>query len=422
MSRAPKDSGPPDRLFRVGALPLMVLLPAAVCYLWICARHHGGALVLPTSADELGGLITHLPRPTLRAAAILLGWLAFQAALAAIVPGPRREGFPLADGSRLVYRLNGLACFAITLAALGGGVALGWVRPAAIRDELGPLIACGILFAYGFGAVLYALGRLGPDRGRELRGGPVFRYFAGVARNPRLLGFDVKLFFEARPGLIGWVAIDLGLAAAQYELHGLVSAPMVLVCAFQLFYVADYFVHEEAILSTWDVRHESFGWMLLFGDLVWVPCTYSLQALYLVARPGELSLLAAAGIVALNLLGYAIFRGANLQKHRFKRDPSRAIWGKPAAFVETGAGTRLLASGWWGLARHMNYLGDWLMAAAWCVACGFDHLLPYFYAIYFAALLVHRERRDNAACLARYGDAWREYSRRVRWRIVPWIY
>jgi hypothetical protein len=81
----------------------------------------------------------------------------------------------------------------------------------------------------------------------------------------------------------------------------------------------DYYFHEEAILSTWDVKHERFGWMLCFGDLVWVPFTYSLQAQYLLSHPRDLPTWATLGIIVLNVLGYVVFRGTNLQKHRFGR-------------------------------------------------------------------------------------------------------
>lgn len=42
---------------------------------------------------------------------------------------------------------------------------------------------------------------------------------------------------------------------------------------------------QEAVLTTMDLLHEGFGFMLAFGDLVWVPFTYSLQAYYLVGHP-----------------------------------------------------------------------------------------------------------------------------------------
>ena len=74
------------------------------------------------------------------------------------------------------------------------------------------------------------------------------------------------------------------------QLHGRVSAAMALVCAFHGLYVADALWHEAAILTTMDITTDGFGFMLAFGDLAWVPFTYSLQARYLVdypqARPG----------------------------------------------------------------------------------------------------------------------------------------
>lgn len=65
--------------------------------------------------------------------------------------------------------------------------------------------------------------------------------------------------------------------------------------------------------------------------------------------------------------------------------------------LPTARGTKLIASGWWGVARHINYTGDWLMGLAWCLPCGVQHITPYFYAVYFATLLIHRQAVD--ACL-----------------------
>ncbi len=56
---------------------------------------------------------------------------------------------------------------------------------------------------------------------------------------------------------------------------------------------------QEAILTTMDLMHDGFGYMLAFGDLVWVPFTYSLQAYYLVSHPNPLSLPALAAIITL---------------------------------------------------------------------------------------------------------------------------
>ena len=63
-----------------------------------------------------------------------------------------------------------------------------------------------------------------------------------------------------------------------------------------------------------------------------------------------------------------------------------------------------------------------MMGLAWCLPCGFGHVLPYFYIIYFTILLVHREWRDNLTCQAKYGADWDVYRQKVPWRIVPWVY
>ncbi|PWA23072.1 hypothetical protein CCH79_00002136 [Gambusia affinis] len=128
-------------------------------------------------------------------------------------------------------------------------------------------------------------------------------------------------------------------------------------------------VGKEAVLTTMDIVHDGFGFMLVFGDLAWVPFTYSLQASFLVVHPQSLSLLAAAVIVALNGAGYYVFRKSNSQKNQFRRDPTHPSV-SALETIATATGKRLLVSGWWGLVRHPNYLGDLLMALAWSLPCG----------------------------------------------------
>ena len=90
--------------------------------------------------------------------------------------------------------------------------------------------------------------------------------------------------------------IDLSAAWAQHAHPGAVSNSLWLVLGCQVFYVVDYFVLEEAILSTWDIQHEGFGFMLGWGCLVWIPFTFSLQAVYLANRPVDLPAWAVVGI------------------------------------------------------------------------------------------------------------------------------
>ena len=66
---------------------------------------------------------------------------------------------------------------------------------------------------------------------------------------------------------------------------GHVTLALVLVCGFHGLYVWDALWSEKAILTTMDITTDGFGFMLVFGDLTWVPFTYSLQARYLVEHP-----------------------------------------------------------------------------------------------------------------------------------------
>jgi protein-S-isoprenylcysteine O-methyltransferase Ste14 len=396
---------------------LLIGLPTLVYYLWICLTFNQGRIVFPS-----WHMLALVPPPNATSICIIAGWLIFQSLLQIWGPGNWTEGPALADGSRLAYKMNGWFAWWFTWAALAGGVAVGLIRPTILAEELGPLLSTANIFTYLFSFYLFRRGRREPAIGEDTNRNPVRDYWLGTKLNPRIGGFDIKLFCEARPGLIAWAIIDVSLAAKQLELQGTITTPMILVCLFQLWYVTDYFLHEEAVLTTWDIRHERFGFMLCWGDLVWVPFTYTIQAQYLVAHPHDLPWWGTSAIVLLNLAGYVIFRGANLQKHRFRRDPGRPIWGKPASTIATVRGALLLTSGWWGLSRHMNYLGDLLMGLAWCLPCRFDSPLPYFYIVYLTLLLLHRERRDHAACAARYGKDWETYCARVPYRIIPGLY
>ena len=48
--------------------------------------------------------------------------------------------------------------------------------------------------------------------------------------------------------------------------------------------------------------------------------------------------------------------------------------------------------------------------------------VTYFYPVYFAVLLVHRELRDEHKCAAKYGAAWAKYKALVPYRIIPYVY
>ena len=317
-----------------------------------------------------------------------------------------------------------------------------------------------MLIAYSLSFFVYVRSfsvKAGNKHRRELAlgghtGNIIYDWFIGRELNPRitlpLFGeIDIKSFCELRPGMLGWVILNLAFATHQYKVYGSVSDSMLLINGFQALYVFDALYMEPAILTTMDITTDGFGFMLAFGDLVWLPFVYSLQARYLAVYPVHLGVWGIAGVLTPQALGYYIFRGANNEKNRFRTDPQDP---KVAhlQYIETKTGSRLLTSGWWGTARHINYLGDWIMAWSYCLptglagytmvqsavlsnsnkvpvpgeAKGWGMLVTYFYLLYFAILLVHREIRDEEKCLRKYGKDWEEYQKKVPWRLVPYVY
>lgn len=402
----------------LGSSALLFLLPGTVLYLLLtCNTGDASVLRLPGPLPSLESLWNPF------ALMVLLGWVALQALLYMLPMGKIAEGITLRDNTRLKYKINAFQAFLVT--AIMAGVAVVLQLPLSyVYDHFLQFAVASALLSLALSIFLYMKSLTAPESALAPggnSGNPVYDFFIGHELNPRIGSFDLKYFCELRPGLIGWCLINLCFLMKEIELRGSPSLSMILVCGFQALYVTDALWHEEAILTTMDIVHDGFGFMLAFGDLCWVPFTYSLQAYFLVSHPQEISTVVAVVIILIDALGYIIFRGSNSQKNAFRRNPSDpSVAGLET--IPTATGKRLLVSGWWGLVRHPNYLGDLIMALAWSLPCGVSHILPYFYVIYFTGLLIHREARDEHQCLKKYGLAWQEYCRRVPYRIFPYIY
>ncbi|KAJ3027690.1 UNVERIFIED_CONTAM: hypothetical protein HDU68_003331 [Siphonaria sp. JEL0065] len=385
---------------------------------------------------------------------VVLSWYAWQAVLYLVLPGKIATGTLIRDGTRLTYPINAFSAMILSYLTLGaisyqyGSAPLLWVAnntlPLCLSSTGLSVIQSLALYAASFRYVTVNADAKSQKDGKDATrlpallavggnsGYPFYDFFIGRELNPRIFGFDLKYFCELRPGLIGWTILNAANAVKQgvfvgenaddWELIAMsVSNSMWLVLVFQLYYVVDALWNEQAILTTMDITTDGFGFMLNFGDLVWVPFTYTLQSKFLAMFPVNLSTPAVAGLIALKLFGLYMFRGANGQKNAFRTDPNSPEC-KHLKFIETKRGTKLLVSGWWGFARHVNYTGDWLMALSWCLPTGFLTPITYFYAFYFAILLWHREMRDELACKEKYGEDWKRYCAIVKYRFVPGIY
>jgi 7-dehydrocholesterol reductase len=106
------------------------------------------------------------------------------------------------------------------------------------------------------------------------------------------------------------------------------------------------------------------------------------------------------------------------------------VWGSAPALIRARYATAdgheheslLLASGWWGVARHFHYVPEITLALAWSLPAGFTHFVPYFYVTFLTILLLDRATRDDKRCRKKYGASWQDYCRRVPWKVVPGLY
>ncbi|TFY76728.1 hypothetical protein EWM64_g7286 [Hericium alpestre] len=353
---------------------------------------------------------------------LYFGWYAFCVAAWAILPGDWVEGSQLRNGGHQKYKINAFSTCLLALGlAAGYLVRYGVESFTFIYHHWVGLVTSALLMSVAQGLLWYALsfqsGRLLALGGNS--GNFIYDFYIGRELNPTVGALDIKSFNELRPGMILWLLIDISFACEQAtRLGGRITDSMALVLFFQSLYIVDALYNEPAILTTMDITSDGFGFMLAVGDLLWVPFVYSLQARYLVFVPKDLGLLASAGVLGVNFAGYWIFRSANNEKNEFRngRNP------KNLKFMTTERGSKLLTSGWWGASRHPNYMGDLLMALAWSLPTGFDTPVTYFYVVYFAVLLIHRQRRDDENCEKKYGKDWHKYMQLVPWRIIPYVY
>lgn len=80
-------------------------------------------------------------------------------------------------------------------------------------------------------------------------GNVLYDFFIGHELNPRIGSFDFKFFCELRPGLIGWLMINLVFLTEAYQKTGTFPPALTMVVAFQALYVADALWFEVSITN-----------------------------------------------------------------------------------------------------------------------------------------------------------------------------
>lgn len=323
-------------------------------------------------------------------------------------------------GEKLRYRLNGLwvLCASIVLWALSCSMGLlAWDAFYLHRWEMAAG-ACLLGLLFTLAIVLPAP----PVAGKSL----AVQFYEGRLPNPQWFGglLDAKMVLY----LAGAIMLELNVlsfAAHHVALHGDDPSPGVfLYVGLFSFFVTEYLNFEEVHLYTYDFMAERVGFKLGWGCLVFYPFFYPVGLWGLADAPNphtSSALLVLYGAIFFG--GWMLSRGANLQKFQFKRDPSAKAFGILDPRAISGGGRHVLSGGFWGLSRHINYLGEILMASGLALSLGYPlSLAPWLYPLYYVALLFPRQADDDRRCAERYGSLWQEYCRRVPWKIIPYVY
>ncbi|KAF9517250.1 hypothetical protein BS47DRAFT_1340003 [Hydnum rufescens UP504] len=412
----------------IGTSILVPVIPSVIYALYFACNDSSGGCPQPLAAipffsyRAVSSLTWWKGLWDAQAFLVYCAWMAFNVLAWAILPGDWVDGVELRDGTRQKYKINAfstlLLAIGLTLGTIirGGSQSFTW-----IYEHFLGLVTASIVYSILQTAVLY-FWSFKEDKLLALGGNSeshIYNFWIGRELNPTIGSLDLKSFCELRPGLIGWVLINISMACEQaVRSGGHITDSMLLILIFQGSYVFDALYNEPAILTQMDITTDGFGFMLNIGDLSWVPFTYTLQARYLAFNPITLGYFWSTIIFSVNAIGYYIFRASNSEKDEFRKGKNP----KNLSFMPTTRGTKLLISGWWGWLQHPNYFGDILMTASWCAATGLRSPIPYFQIVYFVILLLHRQARDNEACEKKYGKDWEVYKTLVPYKIFPYIY
>ncbi len=337
-----------------------------------------------------------------------------------VLPGKWVQGYvrDSKTGELLRYRLNGIW---VLLVSLGLWFLFGYMKWVPL-DWLYEVRWYSLTGAFVMGIVYTLVAVLPyPSKGASL----LSDLFLGRLENPQYLNgrIDAKMWLY----LIGAVMLELHVVsfyAHHYMKFGDQSSPGFFFCALMLsWFVFDYLTFERIHLYTYDLFAEKVGFKLGWGCLVFYPYFYAIP-LWATADStvAETPAWIQWASVLIFFTGWSLARGANMQKFYFKTSPERSFLGIRPETISNGKQT-LLVNGFWGVSRHVNYLGEVLMGTGIALAVSIHgSWLPWLYPIYYIALLFPRERDDDKRCAAKYGDLWTEYTDRVRYRIIPFVY
>jgi 7-dehydrocholesterol reductase len=306
-------------------------------------------------------------------------------------------------------------------------------------DVFPPALATLNIFGMLLGIFLTIKGLTFPSTGDCGSTGSLLRDLLwGTELYPRVFGFDIKRFINCRFSMTFWQLAGLSFAYRSYTIHGELDWGLILSAVSQYLYLFKFFWWEMGYMRSIDIIVDRAGFTIQWGCLAYVPAVYTLHTRYLVLHPSGMSIPVASLIFVISLAGVVLNYAADRERDVFRATNGKAlVWGKKPQFItaqytvedtKTGEKTQrtslLLASGFWGVARHFQYLFELTAAWSWCMLSNplRNGMLPLYYAAFLTYLLVDRANRDSLKCHKKYGKYYEEYCRLVPYKILPGVY
>ncbi|OAX81843.1 hypothetical protein ACJ72_03808 [Emergomyces africanus] len=427
----------------LGACGIMIGSPLIMYYMYIGATFYGGQFPTRIEGQSFPEFLAHLidlaythAFPHRKAWMIYWTMMVMEGAGYLLLPGVYGKGkrLPHMGGKQLDYYCSAVSSWYLTIAVAVALHVSGVFKLYTLLDEFGPLmsvaICSGILCS--FVAYFSAIARGVQHR---MTGSFIYDLFTGAELNPRLFGLlDIKMFLEVRIPWYFLFLFTLGAAFRQFEQFGYVSGEVGFLLMAHFLYANACAKGEELIITSWDMYYEKLGFMLIFWNMAGVPMTYCHCTIYLANNhPSDYrwNPWALAFLYVSYLFVYWAWDTTNSQKNGFRAQEHGVLVNRksfpqlPWKFVKdpecirTETGDSILCSGWFGLARKVNYTCDFYFAVCWGLITGFKSPFPWFYPVFFTVMIIHRAQRDIRRCRGRYGAAWEEYERRVPYLFIP---
>ena len=410
---------------------------------------HPISVMLPGCVSDPAGCVANVVTkglsvvPTLPAIQFVVSFMAVALVLEQFLPGSVECGPETLTGHVPKYVDNAvLHCIVYTaLFFLGSNIGYGDFYDFGIIYDLFPgSVAFLNLFGLVFCVFLTLKGIHFPSTQDSGSSGSLFKDFVwGTELYPRIYGLDLKRFVNCRFSMTFWQLAGLSFCYRSYTMHGnTMDWGLFFSAVSQYLYLFKFFLWEMGYMRSIDIIVDRAGFEIQWGCLVWVPAVYTFHTRFLVQYPSGLSFSVASGLFVLSLAGVVLNYMADRERDIFRATNGEAlVWGKKPSFIKatytiidrkTGESSQknslLLASGFWGVARHFQYFFELTAAWSWCLLANplENGIFVCLYAAFLTYLLIDRAERDSKKCHLKYGKYYDEYCQLVPYKILPGIY